>query len=77
MLCEKKDVFLRSQNYLSMKVLSIIVCVLSGMSLIMAGALIPMCARETNAIMLTCIAIFLCFFVAFGVFSVIHAFSRK
>ena len=36
-----------------------------------------MCARETNAIMLTCIAISLCFFVAFSVFAVINDFSRK
>ena len=60
-----------------MKVLSIIAGALSAISLIIAGALIPMCARETNAIMLTCIAISLCFFVAFSVFAVINDFSRK
>ena len=53
-----------------MKVLSIIAGALSAVSLIIAGALIPMCVREENGIMLTCIAIVLCFFVAFGVFSV-------
>lgn len=60
-----------------MKVLSIIAGALSAISLIIAGALIPMCVREENGIMLTCIAISLCFFVAFSVFAVVNAFSKK
>lgn len=60
-----------------MKVLSIIAGALSAVSLIITGALIPMCVREENGIMLTCIAFCLCFFVAFSVFAVIHSFSKK
>lgn len=60
-----------------MKVLSIIAGALSAISLIIAGALIPLCARDENGIMLLCIAVVLCFFVAFSVFAVMNAFSRK
>lgn len=60
-----------------MKVLSIIAGALSAINLIIAGSLIPLCVREENGMMLLCIAIVLCFFVAFSVFAVINAFSKK
>jgi uncharacterized membrane protein len=60
-----------------MKVLSIIAAALSGIGMAAAGALIPFCVTDEVAILMTCVTIVLCFFVAFSVLSIIHAFSKK